>query len=127
MGPGLARADKLSEPRGEKTPLRIVHVISSDERRGAQIFARDLVGALHEEGVEQFVLLLRNGKGGLDYEVRTAALAAHRLLPGVQVDPGAVWRLHRILRRWRPDVMQAHGGEALKYALPVAKVLRTPI
>ena len=37
-------------------------------------------------------------------------------VPVLPLQPGAVLALRRLVRDWRPDLIQAHGGEPLKYA-----------
>ena len=39
--------------------MRILHVVATAQRRGAEIFASDLVRALNATGVEQRVVVLR--------------------------------------------------------------------
>jgi glycosyltransferase involved in cell wall biosynthesis len=99
--------------------MRVLHVVASGRRRGAEIFTADLVGALDAAGVVQQVAVL-HAPDGLDlrYAAPTTMLGADRLpLPGVRMGAWGVGRLRRVIRSWRPDVIQAHGGEALKYAV----------
>ena len=102
-----------------------MHVVASDQRRGAEIFAADLVRALREHGASQRVAVLRSGWGGVDYGVPVKDLGATRALPGLRVDPKAMVLLGRAVLR--PDVVQVHGGEALKYAAWATLGARTPI
>ena len=44
----------------EVPALRVLHVVSSAERRGGEVFAADLVASLKELGVEQHMALLRS-------------------------------------------------------------------
>lgn len=79
--------------------MRILQVITDTDRRGAQLFARDLAGALGETGHSvQTVALAPGAVGGLDVEI----LAARRR------SPVAVWDLRR--RMARVDVTIAHGS-----------------
>jgi glycosyltransferase involved in cell wall biosynthesis len=107
--------------------LRVLHVVASDQRRGAEVFAADLVRALGEQEVSQQVAVLRSGHGGVDYEAPLVDLRATHLLPGLRMDPGAVVGLSRVVRSRKPDVVQVHGGEALKYAVGATLGSRTPI
>jgi glycosyltransferase involved in cell wall biosynthesis len=98
--------------------MRVLHVVASGQRRGAEIFTADLVGALNEAGVDQRVAVLR-GDGGLAVAFGTATAVLEgegRTVPGLRVGTRPVRELRRIIRAWDPDVVQAHGGEALKYA-----------
>ena len=44
-----------------------------------------------------------------------------RRLPGIRVEAAAVGNLGRIVSSFGPDVVQAHGGEPLKYALAATR------
>ena len=105
-------------PTGEtaaaKRP-RILHVVSTGRRRGAEVFASDLVGALDEEGIDQHVAVLR-GREPVDvpYRAPVTVLADER--PEETLRPRSVLSLRRLLRRVAPHIVQAHGGEALKYS-----------
>jgi glycosyltransferase involved in cell wall biosynthesis len=107
--------------------LRVLHVVATGQRRGAEIFTADLVGALAERGVEQSVAVLRGGLA-VPYRAPTTMLGAdRRVLPGVNVSVAGVRALRQAIRRWDPDVLQAHGGETLKYAVPAAAGTRAQL
>jgi hypothetical protein len=93
---------------------RVLHVVATEQRGGAETFAADLVGALVGLGVEQRVVILRARAGGLRYPVPTAAARRGRPLRGF--DPPTLRGLRRAVASWGPSVVQAHGGEALKHA-----------
>jgi glycosyltransferase involved in cell wall biosynthesis len=97
---------------------RVLHVVATGERRGAEVFAGDLVGALDGE-IEQRVAILRaEGAPEVPYAAPVDMLApTSRPLPGIRVDPRMVRRLRAIIEDWRPRVVQVHGGEPLKHAL----------
>ena len=99
--------------------LRVLHVVATAQRRGAEVFAADLVGALARQGVQQRVAILRGaGTNSLGFAAPTDILvAAGWRLPGVRVDPGTFRALRRLVGGWRPHVVQAHGGEGFKYAV----------
>lgn len=82
------------------------------------MFAADLVRALDDLAVEQQVVAVRGSSGSSAFDTRPVTLGGKRLIPGLRVDLRAVWALHRIIREWKPDVVQAHGGEPLKYVVP---------
>jgi len=103
--------------------------VATGQRRGAEIFTADLVGALAAGGVEQWVAILR-ADGGLPvpYRAPTITLGAERrVLPGFNLSVAGVRALRRAIRRWDPDIVQAHGGEALKYAVPAAGGTRAQV
>jgi len=99
---------------------RILHVVSTGRRRGAEVFASDLVAALTQEGIEQHVAVLR-GTEPVDvaYRAPVTVLADER--PKEMLQLRSVRALRRLLDEAAPDVVQAHGGEALKYAFLAAR------
>lgn len=94
--------------------LRVLHVTASNQRRGAEVFAADLIGAL-QEGIEHEVAYLRGSSGA----AVTFPCATHPLPGGG--GPTALFAQVRALRslvaQCRPDVVQVHGGEALRLAV----------
>jgi glycosyltransferase involved in cell wall biosynthesis len=97
--------------------MRILHVVATDQRRGGEILAADVVGALADEGLGQRVAILRRTDGP---RVSFAAAAVHlpqgRVVPGVRTDVAAVRGLRRVVREWDPDVVHGWGGEPFRYA-----------
>ena len=116
------------------TSMRVLHVIASTQRRGAEVFASDLVHALSSIGLEQRVAVLHgNGDGSVDFDAPVTFLEARpstspgRSLPGVKVVPRVVGGIRDLIVRWRPDVVQAHGGGPLKHVILAAKRSDTPV
>jgi glycosyltransferase involved in cell wall biosynthesis len=98
--------------------MKVLHVVASRERRGAEVFASSLVAALGRQGVDQRVAALRANDGPIvPFSVPVVQLGVDGGLPRIRLDPGAALRLRRLARRLGPDVIQAHGGEALKYVM----------
>jgi glycosyltransferase involved in cell wall biosynthesis len=106
--------------------VRVLHVVATGQRRGAEIFTADLVGALDDAGVEQQVAVLRAPAGlAVPFRVPATVVGADAAgVPGVRMGLPGVAGLRRLLRGFDPDVVQAHGGEALKYALAGAAGVR---
>jgi glycosyltransferase involved in cell wall biosynthesis len=98
--------------------VRVLHVIASGERRGAEVFASDLARELAEHGIDQRVAVLRSsGRQDVDFPVPLHPLEGGRgALPGLRLNVTRVRSLRARSRAWAPDVVQVHGGEALKYA-----------
>jgi glycosyltransferase involved in cell wall biosynthesis len=96
-----------------------LHVVATGQRRGAEIFTADLVGALDDAGVEQRVAVLRAPAGlAVPFRAEATVLGAEAAgVPGVRMGLPGVAGLRRLVRDFAPAVVQAHGGEALKYAL----------
>jgi glycosyltransferase involved in cell wall biosynthesis len=99
--------------------MRILHVVATRQRRGAEMFAADLIRALNHAGVSQRVIVLRgNGPILAPYEAPMKVLGADGWrAPGLRVDPRSLLALGRTIDRWSPSIIQAHGGEALKYSV----------
>lgn len=91
----------------------MLHVVATDQRRGAEVFASDLVRSL-DATTEQEVVVLRPSTAGATVSfappIQTAPLGPFLRTPSPLVVAAAV-------RRWRPDVLLAHGGEPLRAAV----------
>lgn len=104
--------------------MRILHLIATGQRRGAEVFASDLIGALDAPDMDQRVAVLH---GDPPWAAGFGApVTALRARPG-PLDPRAVLALRREVRGWRPDLVAAHGGEPLKYAALAGLGVPTPI
>ena len=110
--------------------MRILHVVASGQRRGAEVFASDLVRALARAGVPQRVAVLRGTCSDVGFD------APLTMLDGAEEDAGTTspgasrrrWlRLRHAAAEWSPDVVQAHGGEATKHALASLVGRGTPV
>jgi glycosyltransferase involved in cell wall biosynthesis len=101
--------------------VRVLHVVATGQRRGAEMFASDLVASLDRLGAAQAVAVLRAGPPAVPFQAPVSMLGADgRPLPGLRMRLGAVRALRALVRDQRPDLLQAHGGEPLKYALAAA-------
>lgn len=103
--------------------MRVLHVVATASRRGAEVFASTLATALARDGVDQHVAILRDaGEPAVEFGVPASILGdGGRAFPGIRMEPGATRSLARIVSDFAPDVVQAHGGEPLKYALAVTR------
>jgi glycosyltransferase involved in cell wall biosynthesis len=98
--------------------LRVLHLLATTKRRGAEVFASELVGALDAAGLSQRVAVIRQTPPEVHFAVPWTTLnVAGTRLPVIRLDVRTVRRLRHLAARWRPHVVQAHGGEALKYAV----------
>jgi glycosyltransferase involved in cell wall biosynthesis len=106
----------------------VLHVVATGDRRGGEIFASDLVHALVGLGIEQRVAALRGSSVQVPFDAPTTLLERGSWrVPGIRVDVGAIRRLRILTSDWLPDLVQAHGGEALKHAVSALLGLDTPI
>jgi glycosyltransferase involved in cell wall biosynthesis len=101
--------------------VRILHLVAEARRRGAEMFAADLIGVLAERGVDQHVAFVRDEAHEVRFAVPTSTLdSSGWRVPGLRVDLGSVRSLRRLIGSWAPDVVQVHGGEPLKHAVLAA-------
>jgi glycosyltransferase involved in cell wall biosynthesis len=108
--------------------MNVLHVVSTYQRRGAEIFAADIVRMLNSEGVRQSVAVLRSTDGpAVTYEAPTTVLEAPDRRRGLPIDLRSVKSLRQLIRQSDPDVIQTHGGEPLFYSISASRGGRTPV
>jgi glycosyltransferase involved in cell wall biosynthesis len=108
--------------------MRLLHVVATAQRRGAEMFAADLIAALGSDGIDQRAAVLRGSSRDVDFGAPVSVLRSGGWrVPGVRVDLGTVGALRDLVIDWRPDVMQVHGGEPLKHALLAARRSKTSV
>lgn len=107
--------------------MRVLQIVTKPQRRGAEIFANQLNDWLHRHDLRVFTLYLYHYFGQdclVPATNSTNCLADQRALwekvPGL--NPAILIQLHKALKLFRPDVVQANGGRALKYGA-AAKLL----
>ncbi len=101
--------------------MRILQVAQKPQRRGAEVFAWQLGTWLTTAGHEVRHAYLYRYEGGspLPLAVGDTALDRDQDTPLEHLpfgNPLLLAELHRMVRRWRPDVVQANGGRSVKYA-----------
>jgi glycosyltransferase involved in cell wall biosynthesis len=83
------------------------------------MFAGDLVRALKGADVDvaQRVAILRGlEQPAISYQAPTSLLGSPgRTVPGLGIHPTTMRRIRGLIREWKPDIVQAHGGEPLKH------------
>lgn len=106
--------------------MRVLHVIATGARRGGETFASDLMRALMELDLVQQVVILHGGQQhSLDLPFPAVVLDPEGPVdPPRRFDLRLLRSLRKLISETRPDVVQAHGGEALKYAVTTS--LRPP-
>ncbi|GAA2168115.1 hypothetical protein GCM10009826_46720 [Humibacillus xanthopallidus] len=102
----------------------VLHVLPSDLDRGAQVYAGRLRDALKGDPSQRHLAasLFEAPEAALRADVRLHVRSGPMRRAGL--DPQAVTRLRRAVRKNRVNVIVAHGGESLKYAIAAAG--RTP-
>lgn len=112
-------------------PPRILHVIPRVVRRGAEVFAAQLAEALNRDhGSRNLLFPLFGPPEGLpaaDVRVVAGARPIAPIERASGVDPGAVARMRHGLRKLKPDLVVAHGGEPFKYAVLADPRNRVPV
>ncbi|WP_203568227.1 glycosyltransferase [Aestuariimicrobium ganziense] len=109
-----ARAASTTPSRRVPT---VLHVLPQDRDRGAQVFAARLRDSLNAAGSQRHLIatLFEGREAAMKAEVRLSVRPG--LLKRAGLDPRAVLALRGALNRVAPDVVVAHGGEALKYVV----------
>jgi glycosyltransferase involved in cell wall biosynthesis len=103
------------------TPIRILHVVSCSQRRGAELVALELADELDRLGYRDRVVALGRAFDG-GQEPGLAPLGTWRRQGLPELALGAV-RLRRLLAREPVDVVLAHGGwaaQVVALAVPLA-------
>ncbi|HEX2164342.1 MAG TPA: glycosyltransferase family 4 protein [Thermoanaerobaculia bacterium] len=105
--------------------MRILQLAQKPQRRGAEVFARQLgdwlAGAGHE--VRHAYLYRHDGESPLPLGPDDAALGFRQEAPAERLpigNPALLAALLRLVRDLRPDVVQANGGRSVKYAALLA-------
>lgn len=109
--------------------VRILHVVPRIVRRGAEVFAAQLAEALQPVSRNLLFPLFGPAEGEPAGRVRVVpgGRPPSRVERVAGVDPGGLARMRAGLRRLRPDLVIAHGGEPLKYAVLADPGGRTPM
>ena len=96
-------------------PIRILHVINGLSIGGAEMMLYKLLSRTSRERFEPVVISLM-GQGALGARIEALGVPVHAMgmKPGMPT-PGATWRLIRLVRRLKPDLIQGwmyHGNLA---------------
>jgi glycosyltransferase involved in cell wall biosynthesis len=102
---GIAGSETVPTP-----PMRILHIVSCSQRRGAELVALELAAELDRLGHRNSVVALGRAFDG-GQEPGLAPLGAWRRQGPPELALGAL-RLRRLIARGRVDVVLAHGGWA---------------
>lgn len=105
--------------------VSILILVSSTQRRGAEVFGEHLSHALRQGGRAVTLLALHESDS-------VAGVAADSLFSASEIDdtsglkPKVVRRLRSVLRELRPDVVFAGGGATLKYSAAALVLMSRP-
>jgi glycosyltransferase involved in cell wall biosynthesis len=104
------------ERDSEAAPGSILVLVSSTQRRGAEVFGEHLTGALQQGGRQVLLLALHRSEA-------TAEIAANSLFSVSEIDGisglkvEVVRRLRAAIREAKPALVLAGGGATLKYSV----------
>lgn len=100
--------------------LTVLHVLPEDRDRGAQVFAGRLRDHLNATSNQQHLIatLFEGPDAAMRAEVKLGTPSGALRKAGLS--PRALLRLRKATKRLNPDVVVAHGGEALKYVIPAS-------
>jgi glycosyltransferase involved in cell wall biosynthesis len=101
--------------------LRVLQVVQKPQRRGAEVFARQLAAELARQGCEVATVYLYpyDGPGRLPLGPADTVLDGAEAHPAERLlglHPRLLGRLRHAIRAFRPDVVQANGARTVKYA-----------
>ena len=104
----------------ESAPYRVLHLINSHQRRGAEVFATQLACCMEQGGLFESGLFSIYG-GGDPLPVNGLPLfnLDSRQRPfdsRLNLDIRTVAKLYQTMREFQPDVILAHGSSTLKHA-----------
>jgi len=111
--------------------MRILQVVQTPQRRGAEVFASQLSGRLRRMGhdVRTAYLYRHDEAHGLPVGVHDCMLGGdehHYLERLLGIHPVLVNRLRRVVVEMRPDIVQVNGGRTVKYGAALASCYREP-
>ncbi|HSF87495.1 MAG TPA: glycosyltransferase family 4 protein [Acidimicrobiia bacterium] len=101
---------------------RLAIVVSSDRRRGAEVFGEALAGGIRAQGWEAGLFSLASSARGPRVDATPLSATAPDQLG--KLDPAVVRRLRSEMKRYAPDVVLANGAATMQYAVAGLRVMR---
>ena len=98
-------------------PMRLSLIVSSRQRRGAEVFASELAEALPSRGWEVQFLALADLPPGVEASIPAEALSALEPAALGRLDPKVVRALRSRVLEFGPDVVMANGSSTLQYTV----------
>src|SRR4051812_46062486 len=95
--------------------MRILHLIQKQQLRGIEVFAAQLSTHLVNAGNEVMIVSLYGGTGTLPFSGKILSLDGD--IKKKFFDWNAWKRLSKIIKDFKPDVVQANAADTLKYAV----------
>lgn len=101
------------ETQSQELTLKVLHILPTLERRGAQMFASDLINGLNKIGLDQLLVILSPGKD----EISFAGMPGTIIYLNSASGWGKVNELRFVIKSLQPDILYAHGGQPMKYSV----------
>lgn len=93
--------------------MKLIFLIHKNQARGQEIFASHLGDELNCQGIEVKLISLYSGSFSLPYSGELESLG---LSSGQSIwAPRNWWRFYNLVREFKPDIIQANGGDTLKF------------
>jgi L-malate glycosyltransferase len=102
--------------------MKVLHLLDSLNRGGAEIMALDLCRNARENGLD--LTLVATGGGDLETEFANSGVEFIRLQRKMPIDPGVILQLRRIIKALRVDVVHSHQPVEAIHALLATKGTR---
>ena len=119
VGIGAVRDDRNSRA---KNVASLVVLVTTDRRRGAEVFGERLTEALQQRGWEAALVALSQDKAGPRVKAQIVSDQTPEKLG--RLDLRVVMGLREILSRMQTQVVLANGSATLQYALAASRTLR---
>ena len=103
---------------------RILQVVQTPQRRGAEIFAYDLSQEFERQGIETKIVYLYEYSGDKALALREMDVCLggspdHMLARSLGFQPDLLYRLRREIDLFSPDIVQVNGARSVKYGAMV--------
>ena len=123
----IVSKEKLESGEDQQKTLRILHLIQKPQNRGAETFASQLANHQNNKGDIVKLVSVFSGKANLPWKREIESLEASSKLRFL--DYKAWEKLNKIIKKFKPDIIQANAGDTLKYAVFSKKIFGwdTPI
>lgn len=109
----------------EKAKIKIIYILPSLDKGGAERFITDLLLNLDRRIFEPTLLLFVRGGEWLD-ELKAAGIPAIILAKKYKLDPINFWQIYSVLKKIKPEIVHTQQGGDI-YGRLAAKLLRLPI
>jgi sugar transferase (PEP-CTERM/EpsH1 system associated) len=122
---GLSEYESPISSGAPSRKIRVVHVSLGLDVGGMEKLLTEFARHVDRGRFDlHFVALQKRGKLAAELESAGHRVSSLDKPPGLR--PGLVWRLMKLLRKLRPDIVHTHNTIACFYAAPAARLARVP-